>query len=224
MRRTSSALFCALALALGAGVGLAEAAPAAPAPGVVTQGDLIMQAAVAASHTDPAKWDWPPIASPKVRKEIAEGHYSPEELRNIFTILASFSGNRWPTQGPKAQDPSTAKLRAPDAIAHGRGFRGLEVFYGSNGYAGGPDGSIGDRVNNVDTVIAHGDQVLISWIIEGHHTGKLFGFPGDGKPMHVRETSVQRFKDGRAVETNAIGDDLALYTQAGGKISFPDKP
>jgi predicted ester cyclase len=100
-----------------------------------------------------------------------------------------------------------------------RGFHELEAIYGSNGYGGIPD-----RINKVDIILAHGDRVFVSWIIEGHHTGKLFGFPGDGKLINVRESSITRFKDGKAVEINFIADDFALYTQAGGKVSFPDKP
>jgi predicted ester cyclase len=197
------------AVALGTGT-------AAAATGL-TQGELIMQAAVAASNTDPAKWDWPPDVAPQVRTEIAAGHYTREELRNIFTTLARFSGRSWPTRGPQATDPSTEILNAPGYIMHGRGFRGLEAFYGSNGYGG-----VSDRVNKIDAVIADGDQVFISWIIEGRHTDKLFGFPGDGKQLEVRESSLTRLKDGQVVETNPMGDDFALYTQAGGKVSFPD--
>jgi predicted ester cyclase len=193
------------------------AAPAAAGPG---QGDLIYQAAIAASHTDPAKWDWPSAATPEVRQQIVNGHYTAEELRNIFTVLARSSGPNWPNSGPKAASPSMAGITAPDMIMHGRGFRGLEAFYGSNGYTGG----VSDRVNKVDTLIAHGDRVYISWLIEGRHTGKLFGFPADGKMIEVRESGMNRFKDGKLAELDDIGDDFALYTQAGGKPSFPDKP
>ncbi|HTK34053.1 MAG TPA: ester cyclase [Caulobacteraceae bacterium] len=225
MRGLSSALALASALALFAAAGPGQAQPpgrgagagsAQPGP---SQGDLIAQAAIVASHTDPAKWDWPSAASADVRKGIIEGHYTPEELRNIFITLARSSGPSWPNSGPKAANPSLAVLQAPDAINHGRGFQGLEAFYGSNGYGG-----IEGRVNKIDNLIAHGDRVWITWIIEGRHTGKLFGFPGTGKQIQVRESSMTRFKDGKAVELDFIGDDLALYTQAGGKISFPDKP
>lgn len=222
MRGFVTALTLSLTLALGAVASQAGAQgrPRAEAGGPgPSQGELIYKAAIAASHTDPAKWDWPSAASERVRKEIVEGQYSPEELRNIFTTLARSSGPHWPNSGPQAGNPSMGEITAPDFVMHGRGFAGLEAFYGSNGYGG-----VSDRVNKVDTLLAHGDSIFISWIIEGHHTGKLFGFPGDGKLLDVRESSMTRFKDGKAVEMHDVGDDLALYTQAGGKISFPDKP
>jgi predicted ester cyclase len=215
-RLTPAALLAVLALAT-AGHAQAPGRPAGPAKGP-TQGDLILQASIVASHTDPTKWDWPSSATPEVRQQITAGRYSPEELRNIFTTLARQSGPSWPDSGPKAASPNLDILTAPDAITHGRGFKGLETFYGGNGYGG-----ISDRVNRIDTLIAHGDRVFISWVWEGRHTGTLFGFPGDGKVIHVRESSMTRFKDGKAVELDISGDDLALYTQAGGKIGFPDK-
>ena len=220
MHRGPMALFLAAGciFSVDAGRGLAQTPP--PASAGPSQGDLIFQAAQVASRTDPAKWDWPAGATPEVRQGVIDGRYTPEELRNIYSILAEFSGDRWPSGGPRAANPSTDSLRAPGAVFHGRGFRGLEAFYGSNGYTGGVSG----RVNRIDTLIAHGDQVLISWIIDGVHTGKLFGFPGDGKRLNVRETSIARFKDGKVVDSNSMGDDFALYTQAGGKVSFPDKP
>jgi hypothetical protein len=207
-----------------AALALATAADAQPPergaepPKSPTQGELIFQAAIAASHTDPAKWDWPSAASPEVRRQIVEGRYSPEELRNIFTMLARSSGPTWPNSGQKAASPNMDVLTAPDAVTHGRGFKGLEVFYGANGYGG-----VSERVNKVDTLIAHGDRVYISWVWDGRHTGKLFGFPGDGKTIQVRESNLTQFRDGKAVDVDLHGDDLALYTQAGGKISFPDK-
>jgi predicted ester cyclase len=215
MRGKMPALLFATAFFLCAEIGQSNAqAPAGP-----TQGDLILRAAEAASHTDPAKWDWPVAASDDVRKSIIAGNYSTEELRNIFITLARSSGDRWPNDGTKAARPSMESLNAPGFVMTTRGFHELEAFYGSNGYGG-----ISDRINKVDLVLAHGDRVFVSWIIEGHHTGTLFGFPGDGKLMDVRESSITRFTDGKVVDINFIADDFALYTQAGGKVSFPDKP
>lgn len=223
MRQHLSALALGLALLSCAQVAHAQhegrepTGAAAPGP---SQGELIAQAALAASHTDPAKWDWPPAASPDVRQQIIDGRYNAEELRNIFITLARSSGPTWSFNGQKSANPSLAAITAPDMIMHGRGFRGLEAFYGKNGYTGG----VSDRVNKVDTLIAHGDRIYISWIIEGKHTGTLFGFPPDGKTIEVRESSMSRFKDGKLAEITDIGDDFGLYTQAGGKVSFPDKP
>jgi predicted ester cyclase len=222
MRRLKAALLVATALVFCVdAVAIAAPAPAAPgAPAAQagpTRADLIKQAALAASRMDPAKWDWPAAASPEVRKQIIEGGYTQEELRNIYTTLARSSGDLWPTSGPKPTGPGN--LNAPGSVFVGRGFRGLEQFYGSNGYGG-----IEDRVNKVDSLIAKGDRVWISWIIEGRHTGTLFGFPGTGKTIRVRENSMTHYKDGLITLADPIGDDLGLYTQAGGKLSFPDKP
>jgi hypothetical protein len=220
----------AAALAFSAGYGWAQTPPGPPAGGPrgtpdasapgPSRADVILQDAVEASHMDPAKWDWPPSASPEVRQQIIDGHYTTEELRNIYTALAArYRGPLWPTHGIKPANPSQTGLEQPNFIMHGRGFGGLEQFYGSNGYGG-----VSDRIDKIDTLIAHGDRVYVSWMITGTHTGKTFGFPGDGKPYNVRESSLTTYKDGKMAEATYIGDDFALYTQAGGKISFPDKP
>jgi len=215
MRRKLPTLFFAAAFVFCVEIGQSNA----QTPDGPTQGDLILRAAETASHTDPAKWDWPVAASDDVRKSVIEGHHSAEELRNIFTTLAWRSGPRWPNDGTKAASPSRASLNAPGFVEPARGFRGLEAFYGSNGYGG-----VSDRIDKVDILLAHGDRVFVSWIIEGRHTGTLFGFPGDGKLIDVRESSITRYKDGKMLDLYFIADDLALYTQAGGKVSFPDKP
>jgi len=151
-------------------------------------------------------------------QQIIAGHYSRAELGNIYMVLARASGDLWPSSGPQPANRNMDVLNWPGAVFHGNGFKGVEASFGSNGYGG-----ISGRVNKVDTLIAHGDRVYISWIIDGRHTGKLFGFPGDGKQMTVRESTMLRLTRGRIVEGDYNGDDLALYTQAGGKISFPDK-
>lgn len=198
---------------------------AAPAPAAATaaapttsRGELIFRAALAASRTDPAKWDWPSSASAEVRKQIIEGNYTQEEKRNIFTSLAQRVGSDWPGSGLSAASADTSALMTPGAMLHGRGFRGLEVYYGGNGYGG-----ISDRVDKVDGLIAHGDRVWINWVIEGRHTGTLFGFAGTGKMLEVPEYSLVRYKDGKVIEHGYIGDDMALYSQAGGKVVLPGK-
>lgn len=220
------------------------AAPTAPRPQPSDKAALIIAAAEKAAKTDPKGWDWPPAASdPAVRASILAAGNTAEERRNLFAVLAMQSGRRWPVNGATSAPPPAPAARpasssaeaariattgnllgapslfAPGGISHGRGFRGLEKFYGANGYH---NDSLSDRINAVDTIIAKGDRVWVSWIIEGRHTGELFGFPGTGKPIKVRESAMIRFKDGRIVESDYLGDDLALYLQAGGTLEFPD--
>lgn len=157
-----------------------------------------------------ADWVWPTSASnPEVRKSIIETHYTAEETQNIRTVLEFLSTTK------RVSNPI---WWAPNYKSQGRGFRGLEEFYGSNGYS---EEAVSDRTDHVEDIIAKDDRVWVTWMIEGHHTGKLFGFPASGKLVRFRESAVLRFRDGKITEANFRGDDLALYTQAGGKLEFP---
>lgn len=106
----------------------------------------------------------------------------------------------------------------PDVIFHGRSFRQLEQAFGGNGYS---DASIPDRTNRVVGIIAKGDRVWVTWMIEGHHGAPIFGYPGSGKPISIRETAMLRFREGRIAEIDMLGDELGLYLQAGGALRFP---
>jgi len=188
---------------------------------------------------DPTRWEWPAAASdPAVRQSIIQAGYTAQELRNIRAQLDALSGGgrapRGAAAAASAPPPAAAgasgparpsgwaERSAPNVKIVGRGFRGLEVFYGSNGYINGPEGSIADRKNRVEYILAKGDRVVVAWFIEGHHTGPLFGFPGTGKPLQIRETAWVRYNEqGQVVEADFIGDDLALYAQAGGQVVLP---
>jgi hypothetical protein len=100
----------------------------------------------------------------------------------------------------------------------GRGFRGLEAPFGGQGYL---YGSFVDRVNTVQYIVAKGDTVWVRWFMDGHHTGKMFGFLPTGKALHIPEQAYVRYKDGKLFEADYLGDDFALYTQLGGKVEFP---
>lgn len=199
--------------------------------------EMIVKAAQQAAQTDPAKWDWPAGVSAEARQSIIDAGYTPEERRNVFTVLVMETGTRWPNSNAPAPmmapNPNDSRpfgsagttaqfadnpLYAKDVKFGGRGFRGLEELYGSNGYL---MNSFSDRKNTVTYIIAKKDRVYFVFQFEAKHTGALFGFPGSGKMLDIRETATMRFRDGQVVETDFIGDDLSLYLQAGGKLSFP---
>lgn len=185
-------------LALVAAVSLAAFSHAYAAPAAV-------------ASPDPASWAWPSSAAdPAVRKSIIEGRYTVEELKNLRTMLDFLS--------TRDRGASSVQWYAPGYKSKGRGFRGLEQFFGSNGYA---SSGIPDREDHIEYIMAKDDRVWVTWFIEGHHNGLLFGFPGTGKLVKIRETAIVRLRDGMIVEADFLGDDLALYTQVGGRLQFP---
>jgi hypothetical protein len=175
----------------------------------------------ASGQLDPHTWDWPSSASdPEVRRSIVEGQYTQEELRNIRLQLVGLAMPPPPIDAAHPAEGQIVVNMGPGVKFGGRGFRGLEGPFGGQGYL---YGSMTDRTNRVQYIFAKGDKVWVRWFIDGHHTGKMFGFPASGKLLHIPEAAYVRYQDGKLVEADYFGDDFALYTQLGGKIEFPGR-
>lgn len=173
-----------------------------------------------AARLDPRTWTWPSSASdPQVRESIINGRYTQEELRNIRIQLEALSmppviDAAHPADAPILIGPP------PGVRFKGRGFRGLEAVFGGQGYL---YGSIPDRTNVIQAILAKGDRVWVDWMIKGHQRGTMFGFPPSDKVLEVREIAMLRYKDGALVEADYWGDDLGLYRQLGGQMTFPGR-
>ena len=111
------------------------------------------------------------------------------------------------------------RLVAPDAVnhdpaepAHMHGLRGPEsVRRTVQMYrAAFPDVRM-----TVDDVIAAGDKVVLRWHSEGTHRGALEGLAPTGARGSVTGISIDKWKDGKIVETWAEWDNLGLARQLG---------
>ena len=111
------------------------------------------------------------------------------------------------------------RLVAPDAVNHDpaepaqmRGLRGPEVVRRTVQIyrAAFPDVRM-----TVDDVIAAADKVVLRWHSEGTHRGELEGLA----PTHARGSvtgiSIDKWKDGKIVETWTEWDNLGLGRQLG---------
>src|SRR5437588_2692916 len=111
------------------------------------------------------------------------------------------------------------QLVAPDAVNHDpaepaqmRALRGPEVFKRTVQMyrAAFPDVRI-----TVDDVIAAGDKVALRWHSEGTHRGELEGFAPTGVRGSVSGIGIDRWQDGKIVETWTEWDNLGLARQLG---------
>jgi predicted ester cyclase len=179
----------------------------------------------APQQENPAEWQWPSVVKDdSVRQSIINGGYSQQELRNIRTELAILEGISVRRVAPVSGGPPPAGAAAgsgrwppyfaSDIRFSGRAMRNLEKLFGGSNEI---DRGIPDRTNRVVGIIAKGDRVWITWMIEGHHTGSMFGLPPTGKALQAREISMLRFKDDKIAELDMMADELGLYIQAGGK-------
>lgn len=111
------------------------------------------------------------------------------------------------------------RLVAPDAVNHDpatppelRGLSGPDVFKRTVGMyrAAFPDVQM-----IVDDVIAAGDKVVLRWHSEGTHRGELAGLAPTGVRGTVTGISIDRWKDGKLVESWVEWDNLGLARQIG---------
>jgi steroid delta-isomerase-like uncharacterized protein len=111
------------------------------------------------------------------------------------------------------------QLVASDAVNHDpatpadmRALRGPDVFKRTVGMyrAAFPDVRI-----TVDDVIAADDRVVLRWHSEGTHRGQLAGLAPTGVHGSVTGISIDRWKDGKVVESWAEWDNLGLARQIG---------
>jgi steroid delta-isomerase-like uncharacterized protein len=89
----------------------------------------------------------------------------------------------------------------------------------------GPDGVIGaargyrdafpDLTMTANQVIAEGDYVAVRWTARGTHKGDLFGIAPTGKESTVTGITIDRWADGKLVESWTNWDTLGMLQQLG---------
>ncbi len=111
------------------------------------------------------------------------------------------------------------QLIAPDAVDHDpaapaqlRALRGPEVLKRTVSMyrAAFPDVRI-----VVDDMIAADDKVVLRWHSEGTHHGELAGLAPTGARASVTGIGIDRWKDGKVVESWVEWDNLGLARQLG---------
>jgi steroid delta-isomerase-like uncharacterized protein len=67
----------------------------------------------------------------------------------------------------------------------------------------------------VEDQLADGDKVVTRWSCEGTHRGELIGIPATGKRTTTSGIDIDRFQDGKVVESWTIWDALGWLQQLG---------
>ncbi len=67
----------------------------------------------------------------------------------------------------------------------------------------------------IDEQIAEGDRVMTRWTAHGTHKGEFPGIPVTGRKAEVSGVQVDRFVNGKIVETWSVFDQLGLMQQLG---------
>lgn len=99
------------------------------------------------------------------------------------------------------------------------------VSHTPSGEFAGPDGykqlynayvtAFPDCQFTIDTLVAEGDTVSLSYTFSGTHTGPLQDVPATGKRVSVQGVSVSRVVGGRSIEERVLWDNHGLMQQLG---------
>jgi predicted ester cyclase len=112
-------------------------------------------------------------------------------------------------------NPDTADdLVHEEYIVHGR-----ELAAGMQGpnraLASGTRGVSPDMTFTVDDTIAAGERVALRWTMTGTRRGPTFGSEPTGREVELTAIEIDRFADGRLVETWTRSDQFGLIEQLG---------
>jgi steroid delta-isomerase-like uncharacterized protein len=107
-------------------------------------------------------------------------------------------------------------LVAPDVVHHdpydphaADGLEGLKRSIEAN-RAAFPDMTI-----TVEDQVAEGDRVATRWLATMTHSGDMGGAKATGKRVEMRGITIERFENGKVVESWRSMDTLALLRQIG---------
>ena len=122
---------------------------------------------------------------------------------------------RWVEEDKKRNLAGLLELCAPDYVLHGPGafpdldLAGLKQLQTAF-WTAFPDMHI-----VVEDMIAEGDKVVVRVTMRGTHQGEFMGIPPTGKQVSVTVIGIDRFKDGKFVESWFNEDDLGFMQQLG---------
>ena len=108
------------------------------------------------------------------------------------------------------------ELVAADAKGHDPALP--EVTVGPEGLkqaARGYRNAFPDLKLTVEQVVAEGDYVATRWSARGTHKGELFGIAATGKQSTVTGITIDRWLNGKVVESWTNWDTLGLLQQLG---------
>lgn len=72
-----------------------------------------------------------------------------------------------------------------------------------------------DMVFTIEDVIAASEKVALRWTMTGTHKGPGFGVDPTGKQVEMRAIEINRFEEGKLIETWTQSNQLDLMEQVG---------
>lgn len=72
-----------------------------------------------------------------------------------------------------------------------------------------------DMEFTIEDTVASDDRVALRWTMRGTHDGPLFGIEPTGTQIKMSAIEINRFEDGKLIETWTQSDQLGLMKQVG---------
>lgn len=109
------------------------------------------------------------------------------------------------------------EIIAADAIDHDpqRPFPNEQGAAAAKKTAGMYLAAFPDTEYTVEQQVDEGDLVVTRWTARGKQEGDLMGIPGTGKEVEVTGITIDRFSDGKIVESWTNWDTFGLLQQLG---------
>jgi len=79
--------------------------------------------------------------------------------------------------------------------------------------------AIPDLHNDIENMIAEGDEVATFVTLSGTHTGPLRDLAPSGKQVSVKHSHWYRLANGKVAETWSVRDDLGMMQQMKGEVT-----
>lgn len=112
----------------------------------------------------------------------------------------------------------------PDAEMHDPAFAGPRGPAGVKQMASKYRAAFPDLKCIVQDQVAEGDKVVTRWIAKGTHRGELEGIGPTGKSTCITGITIDRYANGKVVESWINWDSMGLMQQLGAFGARPSRP
>jgi steroid delta-isomerase-like uncharacterized protein len=77
-----------------------------------------------------------------------------------------------------------------------------------------------DMTITVEDMVTAGEKIALRWTMTGTHQGTMFGVESTGRQVELTAIEINRFEDGKLIETWTQSDQLGLMHQLGVEMGY----
>jgi steroid delta-isomerase-like uncharacterized protein len=77
-----------------------------------------------------------------------------------------------------------------------------------------------DMTITIEDMVTAGEKIALRWTMTGTHQGTMFGVESTGRQVELMAIEINRFNDGKLIETWTQSDQLGLMHQLGVEIGY----